>query len=96
MIDHSAALINELQRHGITISVDDIPGILRSGIDTLLDRHGLELKAEDTTVLHLILHSIRERDPPGRGGVPKRNIDPLSQTVPPAKKPLCDFPRWGV
>lgn len=76
MIDHSAALINELQRHGITISVDDIPGILRSGIDTLLDRHGLELKAEDTTVLHLILHSIRERDPPGRGGVPKRNIDP--------------------
>jgi EAL domain-containing protein (putative c-di-GMP-specific phosphodiesterase class I) len=60
MIDHhSAALINELRRHGITVSVDDIPGILRSGIDNLLDQRGIELNPESVTVLHLILHELR-------------------------------------
>lgn len=57
--DHSTTLINELARHGIAITAHDIPQVLRMGVDTLLDRHGLELKAEDVTVLHLILFSIR-------------------------------------
>jgi hypothetical protein len=64
MIDHhSAALINELRRHGITVTVNDVPGILRSGIDTLLERHGLELEPEAVTILHLITFELRNGKP---------------------------------
>jgi hypothetical protein len=59
MIDHNSALINELSQHGITVTVNDVPGILRSGIDNLLDQRGIELNPESVTVLHLILHELR-------------------------------------
>ena len=63
MIDHhSAALINELRRHGITVSADDVPGIIQTGIDNLLEGHGKELKPEDITTLHLMLHELRHEN----------------------------------
>lgn len=59
LINHTSALIAELRRHSIDVSPDDVPAIVRMGVDNLLDRSGLELKPEDVTTLHLITHSLR-------------------------------------
>lgn len=61
-LNHHSVLINELRRHGITISVENVPAIVQAGIDNLLDRQGLELKPEDVTTLHLILHELRNEN----------------------------------
>lgn len=60
LIDHTAALIAELRRHSIDVSPDEVPGIVHSGIDNLLDRRGIELSPEEVTTLHLITYELRK------------------------------------
>jgi hypothetical protein len=57
--DHESALINTLATHGITIGSEDVPQVLKQGIDNILSKHGVELPSEEVTTLHLILFELR-------------------------------------
>lgn len=56
---HRENLIEELRCHGVTVNTNDIPTIVRRGIDAYLRSKGAVIPEKDMTTLYLILDSIK-------------------------------------
>lgn len=67
--DHITTLINALKAHGVSITAEDIPEVQRLGADEYVNRQGIEIKDEDMSLLHMILHEINS--------IPPRNSNEL-------------------
>lgn len=58
--DHVSALITEAQRQGITITPEDVPEILQSGMDKFIARrNGQDILEKRMLGIYLILNELR-------------------------------------
>lgn len=58
-------LIEAMERHGIRITANDIPEVLRLGADTFLLRKGVNLSEKIMLEFYLILNELRQPKTPG-------------------------------